>query len=115
MPTLLELAQVSEPDPSPIQGASLVPAFSDHEYRLRDAVLVENSDVRRSIRTASELLTWHGETSRGELYNLAVDPECLQNLWDDPKASEMQLALLNRLIGLMAMNVDPLPAQEGPW
>jgi arylsulfatase len=115
MPTLLELVQVSELDPSPIQGASLVPAFSDNEYRLRDAVLIENSDVRRSIRTASELLTWHGETSRGELYNLAVDPECLQNLWDDPKASEMQLALLNRLIGLMAMNVDPLPAQEGPW
>ncbi len=57
MPTLLNLAQVFETDPSPIQGTSLVPAFFDNEYRLREAVLIEHSSLRRSIRTASPLLT----------------------------------------------------------
>ena len=115
MPTLLELAGVHEPQPSPVQGSSLVPAFLDDNYNIRDALLIENAGVRRSIRTEEELLTWHGESTRGELYNLVDDPHCLRNLWDEPEFNSRRLVLLNRLIGLMAENVDPLPVQEGPW
>lgn len=115
MPTLLDLARISEPIPSPIQGRSLVPAMVEDTHTIRDAVLIENSRGWRSIRTATELLTWHGESMRGELYDLTMDPDCLKNLWDEAQFAERKSLLLDRLIGLMSKNVDPLPEQEGPW
>jgi arylsulfatase len=114
-PTLIELSGIDAPAPAPFQGTSLVPAIHDESVVVRDALLMENAGVRRSIRTKTELLTWHGESTRGEFYDLAVDPDCLENLWDDPRAERRKSALLDRLIGLMSANVDPLPVQEGPW
>ena len=115
LPTLLELAGVRPPDPSPVQGRSLLPAIFDSHYRNRDAVLIENAGIRRSIRRRDALLTWHGPKVQGELYYLALDPNCLRNLWDVPEAATLQAELLDQLINLMAENVDPLPVREGPW
>jgi arylsulfatase len=115
MPTVLELAGLEAPEPSPIQGASLVPALGDDGYRLRDALLIENAGLRRSVHTGDALLTWHGEDTHGELYDLAADPRCLANLWDTPQAARLQSGLLHTLIRLIAENVDPLPVREGPW
>ena len=115
MPTLLDLVGVPRPHPSPIQGVSLLPAIADESYTVREAVLIENAGVRRSVRTRDALLTWHGERMRGELYDLGTDPACLNNLWNQPRAVERQSGLLDLLIRLMAENVDPLPVQEGPW
>ena len=115
MPTLLDLSGVGTPEANPIQGASLVPAFSGDSICIRDALLIENSGARRSIRTETDLLTWHGEDVRGELYDLERDPDCLRNLWDDPAAAGKRQALVDRLVDLMSRNVDPLPVQEGPW
>jgi arylsulfatase A-like enzyme len=115
MPTLLELVGVPCREPCPAQGASLVPVLRGEERRVRDAVLIENAGVRRSVRTEDALLTWHGPATRGELYDLAADPDCLRNLWGDRAASGLQEVMLNRLIELMAENVDPLPVREGPW
>jgi arylsulfatase A-like enzyme len=115
MPTLLDLARLQPPDPSPMQGLSLLSALSGEENSVRDALLIENGGVRRSVRTVDALLTWHGEGRRGELYDLAADPDQLCNLWDAPQAAERQAQLLDTLIRLMAENVDPLPVREGPW
>jgi arylsulfatase A-like enzyme len=115
MPTLLDLLEIPGPEPSPFQGASLVPALSDRDHTLRDALLIENAGIRRSVRTRDALLTWHGERMRGELYDLQRDPHCLRNLWSRPEAVARQRELLDLLIRLMAENVDPLPAREGPW
>jgi hypothetical protein len=82
---------------------------------IRDALLIENGGVRRSVRTETALLTWHGQGERGELYDLASDPNCFDNLWDRPEARELQSELMDTLIRLMAENVDPLPVREGPW
>ena len=81
---------------------------------LRDAVLIENAGVRRSVRTADGLLTWHGEGQRGELYDLDEDPYCQYNLWDDPSAAHFQQKLMSTLVQLMAENVDPMPPRVGP-
>jgi arylsulfatase A-like enzyme len=115
MPTLLDLVGISHPEPSPIQGASLLPAIQDSCCRVRDAVLIENAGLRRSVRTHDALLTWHGERTQGELYDLSADPDCLHNLWGQRQAAERQAELQNLLIRLMAENVDPLPVREGPW
>ena len=115
MPTLLELVGLRPPDPSPIQGTSLLPALVDEPDGIRDALLIENSGIRRSVRTPDALLTWHGEGKRGELYDLATDPDQLCNLWDAPRAAGQRSHLLDLLIRLMAENVDPLPIREGPW
>jgi arylsulfatase A-like enzyme len=115
LPTLLDLVGIARPDPSPIQGQSVVPCLADASHHLRESVLIENGGIRRSVRTAEALLTWHGPDTRGELYDLATDPECFVNLWDEPSAAEIKSALLHTLIRLMAENADPLPIKEGPW
>jgi arylsulfatase A-like enzyme len=115
MPTLLEMAGVPPADPDPVQGQSLVRAFGDPEIVLRDELLIENAGVRRTIRTPTQLLTWHGEGVRGELYDLEADPHCLSNLWEEPSRLSERVALLERLLRLMAENVDPLPVREGVW
>jgi arylsulfatase A-like enzyme len=115
LPTLLDLAGIAPPVPSPLQGASLVPALREVEHSLYNALLIENQGVRRSVRTRDALLTWHGQGTRGELYDLSADPDCLVNLWDEPQAAGLQRELLHTLIRLMAENVDPLPVKEGPW
>ena len=93
----------------------LAPSLEHAEHRLRDSVLIENGGIRRSIRTERALLTWHGPRTRGELYDLTADPDCLVNLWDEPGAANLQSSLLDELIYLMAANMDPLPVKEGPW
>jgi arylsulfatase A-like enzyme len=111
MPTLLDLAGV-EHGPG-VQGRSLVPAITDPQAELRDAVLIENAGVRRSVRTREALLTWHGAGRRGELYDLTIDPHCLRNLWDEPDHATLQRTMMERLLALMADNVDPLPPRVG--
>jgi len=115
MPTVLDLAGVSHPDPNPMQGASLAPALTNACDVLREAVLIENDDACRSVRTDDALLTWHSRDTQGELYDLKIDPDCFCNLWDRPEAAKLQSHLMQILVKLMAENHDPLPLQEGPW
>lgn len=115
MPSLLDLAGI--PEPAGVQGLSLTRALADPGARLRDAVLIENAGVRRSVRTDDALLTWHGVGQRGELYDLTTDPLCQHNLWDEASQPGAQATLktrmLDRLVALMAENVDPLPPRVG--
>ena len=115
MPTVLDLTGVPYPEPSPMQGRSLLPAIGDAGVGGREALLIENAGVRRSVCTENALLTWHGQGERGELYDLASDPDCFRNLWNKPEAKGLQSELMDTLVRLMAENVDPLPVREGPW
>ncbi|MFW6038949.1 MAG: sulfatase [bacterium] len=111
MPTILDLCDIETP--VSVQGGSLAPAMSDPHHALRDAVLIENGDARRSIRTADELLTWHGPGKHGELYDLRDDPDCFDNRWGCAEGREQQQRLLDQMIELMARNVDPISPQIG--
>ncbi len=111
MPTLLDCAGL--PVPASVQGVSLAASMRDPEITVRDAVLIENQGIRRSVRTDDALLTWHGAGKRGELYDLRTDPHCQHNLWDDPAAVQLQNRLTQMLVQLMAENTDPLPPRVG--
>jgi arylsulfatase A-like enzyme len=111
MPTLLELLGV--PIPAAVQGRSLRGCLEDARQSVREAVLIENGGVRRTIRTRDALLTFHGQGQRGELYDLRVDPHCFRNLWDEPQAASLQREMLLGLLQLMAENADPLPPRVG--
>lgn len=112
MPTTLDL--VGWPMPKGVQGQSIVPMVRDEACRIRDAELIWNNDLIRSIRTEDHLLTWHGPGAQGELYDLHADPHCLNNLWDQPSATALQRQLADQLLALIAANVDPLPERVGP-
>ena len=99
--------------PPGMQGHSLAPVLEESSHRIRDALLIEDSG-RPTIRTENERLTWHGANTQGELYDMAKDPDCFENLWGRPEAADIQHKMLDRLIGLMVDNVDPLLAPSGP-
>jgi len=110
-PTILDLAGAAVPPG--MQGHSLAPVLEESSHRIRDALLIEDSG-RPTIRTENERLTWHGANTQGELYDMAKDPDCFENLWGRPEAADIQHKMLDRLIGLMVDNVDPLLAPSGP-
>ncbi len=111
MPTILELAGTDIPEG--VQGKSLVPMLADGKEELYREAFIEDPEMRRTVRTPTARLTWHGEGQRGELYDLTRDPHCLHNLWDRPEAADLQRQLMDRLVARMAENVDPLPPQVG--
>lgn len=100
--TILDLAGL--PKPVGMQG-SVGPQ--------RDAVLIENQGVRRSVRTKDYLFTWHGPGVRGELYDLRADPGCFRNLWDEPSSQDLKARANDALVDLMARNLDPAHARMG--
>ncbi|MFW5717245.1 MAG: sulfatase, partial [Spirochaetota bacterium] len=123
--TILDLAGLARP--AGMQGASLRalgageadgagaaggPAGGGSRAH-RDALLIENQGVRRSVRTKDYLFTWHGPGLRGELYDLHADPGCFRNLWDDPSSRELKANAHDALLDLMARNLDPSHQQTG--
>ena len=108
-PTVLGLAGLDPP--REMQGRSITtPSPSDGspaDRGAREAVLIENSGARRSVRTRDYLLTWHGAGTRGELYDLRTDPDCYVNLWDVESAAALKSEATDALLELLASNLDP--------
>lgn len=111
MPTMLDLAGVSRP--ASVQGRSLVPALKDPAFKLRESVFIEDPVSRRTLRTPTARLTWHGPGQQGELYDLQNDPQCFNNLWNKPEAASLQTSMMDQLMAQLVANVDPLPPQVG--
>mgnify|MGYP000128984029 FL=1 len=112
MPTILASAGVDIPQS--VQGMSLLPAVADESHELRDALLIQESAVRRTVRTHEAQLSWHGEGKHSELYDLTRDPNCVDNLWNRPEAAQLQQAMMEKLLRVMTENVDPVPAKLAP-
>lgn len=93
--------------PEGVRGRSLEPLL-EGDVSLYDEVLIETIGDKRTLRTPHARLTWHGRGERGE-YNLAEDPHCFHNLWDEPAAAELQRDLTDRLLAHLVANIDPLP------
>jgi arylsulfatase A-like enzyme len=127
-PTLLELAEVSAPEP--LAGKSLLPILTGRgdPHTHRDSVRCEyyralNPDgpgreegdfsvhfgaMHRTRR--HKLCVYHGHP-HGELFDLEADPHEFTNLWDDPQYASIRFDLLKESFDALAHAVDLGPPQ----
>ena len=109
-PTLLDVlglrADVSLP------GLSLLPMI-DQGRRLRDAVV--STTVRgMMVRTETSKLWYDHRARDGELYDLAADPDELDNLYGVRESAELRRALFERLLHIRMEDDyrDALPTER---
>jgi arylsulfatase A-like enzyme len=126
-PTLLEAAGL--PMHPGMQGKSLWPLLRgelDSDFHRKDVYSeYYNSGFKQEqeeygpfatmIRTDDHKLVVHHGLELGELYDLKLDPEETNNLWNDNDYMEVKLRLFKRLCDRMAWTVDPLPSRVSIW
>ncbi len=123
-PTLIEAAGLV-PELG-VQGRSLWPLLRQEEnVAWRDDVYCEfynalpghkNPPAHATmLRTERYKLAVAHSLGKGELYDLASDPDESFNLWDDPASAAIKLELFERLCHRMAWTVDPLPPRTANW
>lgn len=102
-----------------MQGKSFlgtVQTGQDH----RDAILIEHNDAGnrmglskparvRTLRTKNWRFSVYAGEPWGELYDLTVDPDEQQNLWDDPSRQQIKGELALQLVEHLAGQMDESP------
>lgn len=101
LPTIMELT--GKDIPEGVQGKSLLPLVKDEQAKNYDHVFM----ARKMVRTETARLVWHGKGKRGELYDLTSDPDCFENLWNEPDAAELQREMMELLIEDLQNTTDP--------
>ncbi len=117
--TVLDRARI---DPyNGIQGRSLLPAIrGEADPEAVDSIVVEDDQQRhyfgykgapriRTIVTATHRLTVTQGESWGELYDLANDPDEMENLFDDPAHAGVRAEMFERLAHRQIELVDTSP------
>ena len=101
--TFLSLANIELPNG--IQGYDWSAFLRGETNPPRDAVLVEcrptrDSLYQQSLITRDHKLVVYHESSHGELYDLAADPNQYRNLWNESDSRHLRESLLLRLVRL---------------
>ena len=129
-PTILDIAgvpipegpkppiSVSDYEPEPWPGRSLVPILTGEEKGTTGSALVEDDQDglgfrARTLVTQRYRLTAYSGQPYGELFDLQEDPQEVWNLWDNPEyrsiRDELRLEMLDKI-----MSTDyPLPRRMG--
>ncbi|HEX2930544.1 MAG TPA: sulfatase/phosphatase domain-containing protein, partial [Candidatus Binatia bacterium] len=109
-----------------MQGTSLLPAINGNatghdcmvieEHQRRGYMGFQNNFRARSLITENSRLTLYEGVEWGELYDLAVDPHELNNLWDDSRSRDKRHDLTEKLAREMMELADssPLATHHGP-
>ncbi|MBU6256791.1 MAG: sulfatase-like hydrolase/transferase [Burkholderiales bacterium] len=117
-PTILRRADIEPP-----HGVQGVPLFDRSGTSLpsgRDGVLIEECQQRsyvgfetpvqaRTLVTDQNRITMFHEGTWGELYDLEADPLEARNLWDEPSALAVRLALVEQLTRTLIRHADHSP------
>ena len=88
LPTLCELAGIKVSLPSPLDGRSLVSLIKNSEAKWEDRILVSQWKNKFGVRSQNYRL---GE--KGELFNMASDPEQLKPIKDEKVSRKLKEAL----------------------
>ena len=99
-PTILEFAGLDVPEW--MQAQSLMPVVSGASDSLRTCVFAEHfrdfilksTELMTMIRNHNWKLVQFKDSSEGQLFDLRLDPQEIQNLWDSPSAAGKRQALL---------------------
>jgi arylsulfatase A-like enzyme len=109
-----------------MQGISLLPAINGdptghdcmviEEHQRRGYMGFQNNFRARSLITENSRLTLYEGVEWGELYDLAVDPHELNNLWDNSRSRDKRHDLTEKLAREMMELADssPLATHHGP-
>ncbi len=127
--TILDAA--GAPDLPGAQGSSLLSLAADPAAPpVRDWALCEyrNSGHPYDVPVHTtmlrhdkyKLIVWHGApaTDRvrdGELYDLEVDPDELDNLWSDPQHRQLRAELSELLVDVLVSTEDRSKIRDGYW
>jgi arylsulfatase A-like enzyme len=106
------LAAADQEKPLSMTGCNQWPVWKGLETQARDHVVVENRHQPTSIHArtyvdANYKLTVYWNQPYGELFDLKSDPGEVNNLWNDPAASELKAQLMRKLADAMLGN-EPL-------
>jgi len=106
------LAAADQEKPLSMTGCNQWPVWKGLETQARDHVVVENRHQPTSIHArtyvdANYKLTVYWNQPYGELFDLKSDPGEVNNLWNDPAASELKAQLMRKLVDAMLGN-EPL-------
>jgi arylsulfatase A-like enzyme len=109
-----------------MQGVNLLPAVHGEktghdsliieEHQRRGYMGLANNFRARSLITQDHRLTLYEGADWCELYDLANDPDEMNNLWDNPQARDRRYALTEQLARRMMELADssPLATHHGP-
>jgi arylsulfatase len=116
MPALLQACDVP-PEPG-VQGESMLPALRGEAGPYREWALVEHREEPQGMQTKTLVterykVTYYPGHPFGELFDLYVDPQEYQNLWDVPDYRALRGELLEKLLEALCRTEDPLPEPTG--
>ena len=106
-PTLCELAGV--PVPASVQGRSLLPLLQGRSNRVHDRVFAAFTDTQRMVCEARYKLILYPQIGRRQMFDLAHDPNELQDLAGDPAHAAERRRLEALLTDWRRAHHDPLP------
>lgn len=103
------LAASGQTIPDEMQGVNQLKVWQGKQENARDHIICENrhNPVMPHLRTyvnEQYKLTVYREESYGELFDLAKDPNELNNLWDDPDHATLKLELMHKFLQASLQN-----------
>jgi arylsulfatase A-like enzyme len=119
------------PSPAPFQGSSLralaadpaaapIRDFALCEYRNSGHPYADPVHTTMLRHGRHKIVVWHGRPANGrvregELYDLAADPDELNNLWADPASAPVRAELTALLVDVLVSTEDRSRPRDGNW